>query len=336
MMPLITWEDGAWIGRIANTEDIKQWLTPLAARPVSPSWWEKIGLDESIQLQEEPVFIYVDSENQPQASLMLDREPWGLNQPSEPLQIRDLGGPGLGTVTDPLAKRRITGFVYEDLLPEAIHPFDRDAGAILGIPWVVADKTFSRSRISNRISQWKRAKDSFLAEESTIEELRAFARDVIRLKITRKNFFGGLMSIYNLPWDDPILGIVAKMSHELLDHHRNESIAVLLCSKESKPRKLWWEVRRTINREDGANWTYHYQDTLGTHEQGPLEALHAAGIFMPESELEDWLDEHADFDGKLTFSPELYSALSLKNPMLWDLEKFKTFDETLKAQQEGY
>jgi hypothetical protein len=331
MMPLITWADGAWIGRIANVEDIDRWLIPLARRPAVPSWWTQTEFDGPIPLQREPVFIYIDREGYPQVSFMLSGRNWGnITRPPEPLQVQDLGGPGLGRVTDLKAKKRITGFIYEDLLPEAIHPFNRDTGAILGIPWVVADKTFSRSLTSNRRTQWKQAKDSFLAEKITVDELRVAAYAAIRLRITKKNFFIGPMSIHSLPMD---MTKSIAMGQQLPEYHRNERIAVLLRFTESTPRKLWWEVHWIVR--PGSSLPYYDKGTLGTHEQGPLEALHAAGIFMPESELDDWLDEHADFDGELTFSPELYSALSLENPMLWDLEKFKDFDKVLQAQQEG-
>jgi hypothetical protein len=344
VVKLVEWDDGGFIARISGAEGFHNAIIPLWSQWSEHDWSHSLGpvmegpSPNHAYRAYAPMFVYVDPEGCVLAVAM-------TNDPTDPAKhvaVVDAGGPGLGRVTDRMARRRMAGFLFNLLIPDRTDLFAQDVSASqadmykergrklaykLGIPAVFPDKIFQRSMTgkSTKFRQHIRGMTPDPGRRVT-REMADAVDALIRSKHLNPLGMGDHVRPHGryertvLPTDrdpgasnPPVLRYYAPLE---MGSHRGPHLGLSF-----DVRTLTWTAY--IFPEMFAE--ERPCEVLGRSTAGPFELFVELGMAIPESGLDAWLDEHADMDGVEVFDAYFYELLDEKGPIHMDQDTFDRF-----------
>jgi len=347
VVPVMVYPDGGWIGRIVNKEGFIATVLPMWHRgsdhwteprrpPVDwiPQEWSDLNL----------VFVYVCADGLAQGVIY-------VNYRKKIEHISDLGGPGMGPIIG-RARARLLGFIYGFLLSESYNPIMDQKRTKLESPIAVADSTFKRKKTQSGLKIRQLLKEGYFplyelteAAESLAKSknLRPWGWEALRFQ---HNLHSGILRFSSSEWFRAPRGVV-QIGVAL--HH-----AVALKPPSSRVWEEFWKnydlvltpaQQQAFKAREAAGklpplWTLylfrnggssddHWRPLafLGASDIGPFEAMVAANMFTSESQLEGWLNAHADFTGLIHPGFEVYALLDEPSPLTADTPVFIVWAE---------
>lgn len=369
VVPLVRYDDGAWFGRLTSVEGFDTLVRSAWRR--QPRHWTTFpyGEDAGRSNVDDPMFVYVDPQGETQAVVMLSmpttRAITSLSQLSAanyswawPIGVNDLGGPGLGRITDPKARARVLGIIYELMFPDTDNPFIFDLVLPQRVPWVLEDAKFRRKK-TGTASQYARVRKQTGATvmdrlNAIVDRLKA-AKGLVKAKgLGFQTGFssGAAMSHPAHPlsvkvpervlwWSSRIGGRSGFQKRVALEYNAWEDTWRVLVFDESRQdmdTRIREEMRegemRRYFRKRGIESVPRISgvrelETLGTSGEGPFEAMVAAGLVVAASDLPAWVQANTVLDGTWRYDAEGYALLEAPDPMLLPLEDFIAFSAAL-------
>jgi hypothetical protein len=338
LVPVVRYEDGAIIARVLTTKGWLATILPLWERKVRD--WRTVPLPGAdykppIKISTQRLFVYIDPTGTPQAVLMVTEQPayqaaWG--KPPAPMRARinDLGGPQLGPITG-VARRRVLGFIYGVLFPEDYNPIAAHVRTKLHSPVIFADSTFSRKKTGAKT----KLRQLIKGYPNNFRRLVPAADSLMKAKNIRPWGWESLKFDHNLhaetlrfftshlrwsPKGAVHLGVGLDLAPTWDRFDANYRAAMTadqqahFDTRRDRPPPRWVAyLYRKIGRSDADHATPF--QILGTSNLGPFEALVDAGLFLPESKLDDWLEREADFTGEQRSQVEAYILLDEPSPI---------------------